>query len=175
MSNRPLKPIEAYEKADQASLPPVPPVGLEGEPAGAGFSPPEIAALKFLDPSAVTATVPLDFPFEFEGREIRIIHLRRLSMAEVGDISDRLATARLAMDLYEFYGPMAGLPAAVIRGLIDDDGEAFIQKARPLLPRYLRQMLNRQEQALRHQETRGSASPTPSDAGDVTPSPPPAP
>lgn len=146
MSSGPTKPMESYPVADPSELPLPPPPGAEGEPGAAPAAPverqaraAEMAVLQFLDPAAIEREVPLSFPFMHEGREVRDIRIRRLAVAEVGAIMERHG-AEDPVDLYEFYEVMCGLPAAVLRGLIDDDGYEVLNVARPLLPRFAERM-----------------------------------
>ncbi|MCJ2054270.1 hypothetical protein [Methylobacterium sp. J-070] len=149
MAGRPSKPIESYPPADLGNLPqpPAPPPGATQAAPGQAPAPArtparaevEAAVLDFLDPAAVSAGVPLRFGFTWEGRPVTEIPIRRLSGAEVG----RIAVARgEAVELYDYYAAMAGLPKAVLRGLIDDDLEAFEETARPFLPRFMRDALS---------------------------------
>lgn len=117
--------------------PPLPPVGLEGEPAAPAPRPPrkpvEVATLTFLDPDAISTNVPLRYPFAWDGAEIRSVTVRRLSAAEVGMISGDLGEGD-TIELYAFYAAMTGLPAEVLRGMIDDDNIAVTEVALPFLP-----------------------------------------
>lgn len=166
MTGRPTKPLDAYPVADEAV--PLPPPGAEGEPVapaapaptaeGAAARPaPEVAVLRFIDPAAVRREVPLGFPFEHEGQVVSAITVRRLNTAEVGAIIDRYAPDD-TLDLYDFYAAMTGLPAPVLRGLIDDDAVEVRAAANPFLPLGVRQA--------------PPSSPT-SETGAATPSSPP--
>lgn len=124
-----------YPRAD---LPELPPSGALGEPAPAAAKPVRppaaIAALHFLDPDAVRTVVPLRFPFTLDGADVREVTIRRLAVGEVGRIVEGLGEDD-PLDLYDFYAAMTGLPASVLRGLLDDDGAEVADAARPLLPR----------------------------------------
>lgn len=163
MAGRPTRPIESYPKADLGNLPQPPAPAPAAAPAapGAAEAPPraeaEAAVLDFLDPAAVSASVPLRFGFTWEGRPVTEIPVRRLSGAEVGRIAVAYGEA---VELYDYYAAMAGLPKAVLRGLIDDDLEAFERQARPFLPLFMRAALS--------SPTGGSGAPSP--AGPAAPS-----
>lgn|GEM_PF-2253713 len=175
MSSKPAKPIGEYPLADPADLPPLPPQGADGEPAAVADirSAPEIAVLEFLNPETVRAEVPLQHPFRLEGQEVRVITVRRLAMAEIGRVADRLVELG-HFDRYEFYAAMTGLPAAVIRALPDDDGEALLEKLTPFLPRILdaQPPMAMQDPETGTNETGASPSTTRSEAGGAMPSPP---
>lgn len=113
---------------------------LDNSRPEAGRSPaekPEVAALDFLsDAGTREADIPLDHPFSLDGRDIRTIKVRKLTVIEVAEVSSR--AGKTGFDLYDIYAAMTGLPAAVLRGLLDDDGEAVIGKAYDFLPRAFR-------------------------------------
>ena len=98
---------------------PLPPEGADGEAAALAASPKPrtVAALDFLDPASVTKTFTLEFPFRYEGREVREIVVRRLSVAEIGAILGGDGE----VDLYDFYAAMTDLPKEVLRALRDED------------------------------------------------------
>ena len=146
MSSKPVKPIEDYPIADPADMPPLPPQGVDGEP---GNSVPakrmsrEIAVLQFVDPDAVRKRVPLQFHFWWEGMLIDAITVRRLAVAEVGLITEEMIESG-DFDLYRYYEAMTGLPAPVLRGMIEEDGEAMLDAVTPFLPRIVQETLVRQ-------------------------------
>lgn len=129
----PAKPLDAYPdvKPGEAPSPPASdPDGGEAarDPAPAKRREVEIAVLDFLDPAGVRGVVALKHPFRYDGREIREIHLRRLSVFEAGLLADAVREA----DHFVLIGAMAGLPAAVLRGLMWEDLEAVRAAADPL-------------------------------------------
>jgi hypothetical protein len=127
ISEIPLPPDELTEALDNSQ----PDVGQS--PA----EKPEVAALDFLsDAGTREVAITLDHPFRFDGRDIRTIKVRKLTVVEVAEVSGR--AGRTGFDIYEIYAAMTGLPAAVLRGLLDDDGEAVIGKAYDFLPRAFR-------------------------------------
>lgn len=109
----------------------LPPEGETGEPKAKVRPPAETARLKFLDPSAVSKEVALRYPFEWGGREVRTVAVRRLTVAEFGAIVGERDVADLT--LYDFYAAMTGLPADVLRGLIDEDGDEVSGACGPFL------------------------------------------
>ena len=80
--------------------------------------------------------VPLKHPFRRNGDVVRAIFIRRLTVAEVGDLID--ARPADLPDLFDIYAIMAGHPAPVLRGLVDIDGEAVAEVCYDFLPRYFR-------------------------------------
>lgn len=80
--------------------------------------------------------VPLKHPFRRNGDIVRAIFIRRLTVAEVGDLID--ARPADLPDLFDIYAIMAGHPAPVLRGLVDIDGEAVAEVCYDFLPRYFR-------------------------------------
>lgn len=117
--------------------PPLPPPGLPGESPAPEPRPSRKAAvaavLTFLEPDAISTSVPLRHPFAWDGAEIRSVTVRRLSAAEVGLIAGDLVDGD-TVELYAFYAAMTGLPAEVLRGMIDDDNVAVTEAALPFLP-----------------------------------------
>jgi len=146
LSSKPVKPIEEYPLVDPADLPPLPPQGADGEPGNsipAKRPPREIAVLQFVDPDAVRKRVLLHYPFLWEGQAVDAITVRRLSVAEVGLITEEMIASN-DFDLYRYYEAMTGLPAPVLRGLIEEDGEAMLDAVTPFLPRIVQETLVRQ-------------------------------
>ena len=138
------RPANAFPPGSQ--MPELPPEGLPGEPkaepAAVAVERPkaEVAKLRFLDPSAVMKTVPLKYPFAYEGEdgaeiEVREITVRRLSVAEVAEIF-RAARGRDDIDLFPFYAAMTGLTPQVLRAIPDDEG--VIETCVPFLPQAAR-------------------------------------
>jgi len=79
--------------------------------------------------------VPLEYPFERDGVLVETITLRRLTVIEVGEVLDALPEN---FDFYDIYAAMADQPAAVLRGLIDVDGEKVAEVGYSFLPRRFR-------------------------------------
>ncbi|MCC3246126.1 phage tail assembly protein [Methylocystis sp. WRRC1] len=129
--------LEGAPKADFSAFP-LPPEGTEGEAPGAparADAPEEAAALDFLDPAAMSATVDLAFPFRLDGREVRMVTIRRLSFGEALRLSERAQAAGRAVTNMDFFAAMTGLPAAVIRGMEAGDADRLTDACLPFLPR----------------------------------------
>lgn len=94
----------------------------------------KVVELDFLDPAAISKTFPLEFPFRHEGREVREIVVRRLSVAEIGAVF----RATDAPELYDFYAAMTGLPKQVLKALRDED--VIFEGCSPFLPRIARKL-----------------------------------
>ena len=91
--------------------------------------------LAFTGGKTWTKDVPLDFPFEWDGREVTSITVRRLTTAEMGEVVGR---ASGDFDQWDVFAAMTGLPADVLRGLEAGDGDAVTGVAWDFLPRSLR-------------------------------------
>jgi hypothetical protein len=102
-----------------------------GAPAPAAS--PLVAALDFVDERG--KTIKLDHPFRLDGRLIEAIEVRRLPLQALS----ALVSSGRHTDLYEVYAEMAGLPAAVLRGLDADDGVKVTEAAWDFLPLGLRE------------------------------------
>lgn len=138
-------PLPANAFASPPRKPFMPPPGLPGEPvdAPAREKPKaERAALRFLEPDTVMKSVPLKYPFAYEGAdgeiEVREVAIRRLAVVDVAEIFNA-ARNRDDIDLFPFYAAMTGLPAAVLRAMPDD--EEVIAACVPFLPQAAREML----------------------------------
>ncbi|MBX3545605.1 hypothetical protein [Chelatococcus sp.] len=158
-SNRPQKPLESYPLAEIDEMPVVPDVDPVATPAAPAPEPTlgEMAVLDFIDPAALSKSVPLRHAFRLDGETIGAIQVRRLAVAEVGQLAASIIQ-KGRYDVYDVYALMTGLPAAVVRALPDDDGDAVIDACSPFLPRFA-------------QETESPSEPT-SGNGDGTPSSP---
>lgn len=96
----------------------------------------EIAKLDFVD-GKPCRRVPLTYPFNYEGRGlVAEIIVRRLTVGEVGDLLD--TRPKGMPDNFDIYGLMTGFPAAVLRGLVDVDGEEVAEACFDFLPRLFR-------------------------------------
>lgn len=102
------------------------------------LKPREVEALDFEIEGEVMLhrVVPLKHPFRRDGKIVREIFIRRLTVAEVGDLIDARPTD--LPDMFDIYAMMAGHPAPVLRGLVDIDGEAVAEVCYDFLPRYFR-------------------------------------
>jgi hypothetical protein len=90
------------------------------------------ATLAFTGGKAWSKVVPLDFPFEYEGRTVAEITVRRLTTAEMGEVASRHGDE---LDQWDIFAVMTGLPAAVLRGLEAGDGDEVTGVAYDFLPR----------------------------------------
>ena len=80
--------------------------------------------------------VPLAHPFRRAGGEVRSIEVRRLRIGEIDTILRNMGDRPLS--LFDIYAQMCGQPIAVLRGLVDEDGDAVTAAAFDFLPRALR-------------------------------------
>lgn len=115
-----------------------------GETSAAGkaerpvLKPREVETLDFAIEGEVQPfrAVPLKHPFRRDGEIVRAIIVRRLAVGEVGDLIDNRPDDM--PDFFDIYAVMTGFPAAVLRGLIDVDGEPVAGACFDFLPRYFR-------------------------------------
>jgi len=80
--------------------------------------------------------ISLKYPFRLNGKVVEAITVRRLLIGEVDNFLRK--TAREKLSTFDVYAYMAGLPASVLRGLIDEDGDAVTDAAYDFLPRALK-------------------------------------
>lgn len=111
--------------------------GPPAEPAAAAPTPVrEIAQLEFSGAKLPSKLIPLEYGFTFDGAKVTSVTVRRLSIGAVGDLIDSLPPGRI--DNFDIYAAMTGLPAPVLRGLIDIDGERVTEACYDFLPRVFR-------------------------------------
>ncbi|CUW88240.1 phage tail assembly protein [Agrobacterium genomosp. 2] len=107
--------------------------------AGLPANPPEditdVAELEFVDASH-QISVPLKYPFRLNGRVVKEVKVRRLTLGQVDAFIRRAAAA--SFSTFDIYAEMTGLPAPILRGLIDEDGNAVVDAAYDFLPRVLK-------------------------------------
>lgn len=85
--------------------------------------------------------VPLQYSFEHPALGfVDVITVRRLSVGEVGDMLDERPDNM--PDFFDIYERMTGIPAPVLRGLVDVDGEAVTGVCFDFLPRLYRPILS---------------------------------
>lgn len=125
----PLPPDILYEQAD-APQPESKPM-TEATARKASGSAPQ-AKLNFLSP-AFKSVIPLRYPFEHPSTGlVEEITVRRLTVGDVGELLDTLDPE--ARDNFDIYAVMTGLPADVLRGLMDEDGAEVSQVCYDFLP-----------------------------------------
>lgn len=131
----PLPPREMWEQLDnsgaqgkaQAQSAPM----TEETARKASGSAPQ-AKLNFLS-SAFKSAIPLRYPFEHPSTGVvEEITVRRLTVGDVGELLDALDPE--ARDNFDIYAVMTGLPADVLRGLMDEDGAEVSQACYDFLP-----------------------------------------
>lgn len=119
-----------------------PPPGSPNDPARAEppaaavpkTAPVEVASLAFTG-TAREKTLPLQFPFDLDGKHHNEVRIRRLTTQEVGDL---MGAGSRSLDLYQVYSVMTGLPPAVLRGLDAEDGLTVTGVCSGFLPRLLK-------------------------------------
>lgn len=132
----PLPPVEMWAELDNAAPPPVASASRAvEEPSRNEEQPAPFEELEFIG-DAHKKIVPLAHPFRRAGVDVRSIEVRRLRIGEIDailrDIGDR------SVSLFDIYSRMCGQPVAVLRGLVDEDGDAVTAAAFDFLPRALR-------------------------------------
>ena len=114
------------------------PMDAEGASASgvdsASVEPVDVASLAFTG-TAREKTLPLQFPFDLDGKRHYEVRIRRLTTQEVGDL---MGGGSRNLDLYRVYSVMTGLPPAVLRGLDAEDGLAVTGVCSSFLPRLLK-------------------------------------
>lgn len=132
----PLPPRELWAELDNSGQATVEKVAPVAAPAVQQADQPKAEVAKLDFSAGRSEVIGLDYPFTWEGREITEVTVRRLTVGEVNTLLDRVATEKIrTMDIFAI---MCGLPAAVLRGLDDDDGRRVMEVANRFLPRVLR-------------------------------------
>lgn len=80
--------------------------------------------------------VPLAHPFRWKGDIKTEIVVQRLRIGDVDRFIKRAAAG--SFSTFEVYSAMTGFPASVLRGLVDEDGDAVTDACYDFLPRSLR-------------------------------------
>ena len=132
ISQIPLPPQELIDELDNSGLVDG---GSEGTSKAAQASSKPVAVLDYVDGEPET-TVALVFPFRLDGREVRQVQVRPLTVQETGAI----VQAKSDADTFEYYAAMTGLPAPVIRALRGQDGDAVTEACYPFLPRFMKRV-----------------------------------
>lgn len=107
----------------------------EAKPAPRAAVPP--AKLEF-EGSAHERIIPLKYPFKHPetGEMVRQITVRRLLTAEVEEAIETVLTEGYSN--FVLYARMTGLTVPILRGLMDEDGDAVTDAAYDFLPRIFR-------------------------------------
>lgn len=125
----PLPPAELTDELDNSRQAAPNPVKREAEP--------EVARLDFVSEADTRQAVhTLEHPFMWAGETVCEIHIRRLTVSEVGQVVAESGPD--GIDYYDIYAAMTGLPALVLRGLMDDDGSAVTRTCQAFFPRAFR-------------------------------------
>ncbi|MGX1100268.1 hypothetical protein [Amorphus sp. MBR-141] len=103
----------------------------EAKPADA-----DVARLDFVDATKREKVIPIVHTFRWDGAVVTSVTVRRLVTDEVADLLARSAGGNVSR--YEIYSQMTGLPASVLRGLDDEDGDAVTGACYDFLPRVFR-------------------------------------
>ncbi|MGS4886077.1 hypothetical protein [Roseibium sp. MB-4] len=131
LADIPLPPPELDDDLDNSVLQ----TGSAEASAASKAEPKPVEKLEFLSDLSTREDVHiLKHPFRWNGEPVTEIPVRRLTVAEVGralDASDGPA------DFYDVYAAMTGYPAAVLRGLMDEDGDVVVGKCRDFFPQML--------------------------------------
>lgn len=122
----PLPPPEMWPDLDNSGV----------EPKEPKKAPPVMAVLEFIGEKKPFVSIPLTYPFRWDGRDVTTIVVRRLTVQQIGDFWESLPEDR-SFDRFEVYGLMCGLPGAVIRSLPDPDGQKVTGAGFDFLPRGL--------------------------------------
>lgn len=95
----------------------------------------EVAVLEFVGESH-ERTIDLKHPFRLNGKTVERITVRRFRIADVDGLLKRIGAKKIS--LFDVYEHMTGIPAPVLRGLIDEDGDAVTDAAFDFLPRAIK-------------------------------------
>ncbi|WP_311272394.1 MULTISPECIES: hypothetical protein [unclassified Rhizobium] len=125
----PLPPRELWEDGDTAAAIEPTPVAPTEEPA------PAADVLDFVT-STHELSVPLKHAFRMDGKVVDKIVVKRLTLGQVDAFVRRAASA--SFSTFDIYAVMTGMPASVLRGLVDEDGDAVVDAAYDFLPRALK-------------------------------------
>lgn len=132
----PLPPVEMWAELDNSPPPPVASASRASEePSRNEEQPAPFEELEFIE-SDHQRVISLKHPFRLDGKKITHVAVRRLRMGEVDALVKK--TAKGGMTTFDVYAEMTGLSASVLRGLIDEDGDAVTDAAYDFLPRMFR-------------------------------------
>lgn len=125
-----LPPIEAWPDEMKADV---------SQPAGQISKPREIAKLDFDVAGSVSPFVVVQLVHPFRHPDLGVVKEIRVHRITVGEVGDLLDSRPADMpDLFDIYSLQTRIPAPVLRGLIDIDGEAVTKVCYDFLPRYFR-------------------------------------
>ncbi len=130
----PLPPQEMWLELENREAVPAASSELKLEAAEAQKPEPELQ-LEFIGEGHFRV-VPLKYGFRLDGAAVSSVTVRRLTIGQVDILLKRLATTTIST--FEIYSEMTSLPVAVLRGLIDEDGDAVTDAAYDFLPRALK-------------------------------------
>ncbi len=125
----PLPPRELWEDSETAAAVEPKPVAPAEEPAA------EADVLDFVS-STHELAVPLKHAFRLNGKVVDTIVVKRLTLGQVDTFVRRAAAS--SFSTFDIYAVMTGMPASVLRGLVDEDGDAVVDAAYDFLPRALK-------------------------------------
>ncbi|PHR24371.1 MAG: hypothetical protein COA37_06460 [Hoeflea sp.] len=127
----PLPPEERWDDLDNSAATDK----AEARPAPRPAVPP--ARLEF-EGSGHERVIPLKHPFKHPetGKIVREITVRRLLTAEVEEAIETVLTEGYSN--FVLYARMTGLSVPILRGLMDEDGDAVTDAAYDFLPRVFR-------------------------------------
>lgn len=132
----PLPPQSMWSELDNSGDTAEAPVRQADVPAEKATAPRKsVAMLDFVGDSHLRQ-VPLKHPFRWEGSVVESLSVRRLTIDQLSAVLNRQDGESLTT--FDLYALMIGLPAPVLRGLVDEDGEAMAEAAYDFLPRQMR-------------------------------------
>ncbi len=124
-----LPPPEMWNELDNSGAK-APPVKAEEKGVTEGAAEP-IEQLDFVG-DAHLKRVTLAHPFRWKGEVVGQIVVKRLRIGEVDLLIKRARTG--SFSTFEVYAEMTGFPASVLRGLVDEDGDAVTDACYHFLP-----------------------------------------
>lgn len=95
--------------------------------------------------TARSVTVDLDFPFEFEGREVKSLSFRRMKAKDALVAEGETSQARAG---YLLYAALAGVDVALIEELSMDDFEKIGEAIIPLMGKSAAEAIKARKAAL---------------------------
>lgn len=134
----PLPPREMWDdlmnqKTEQPEAPDLIASKADASPAADEVA--TVATLEFVN-STHQQQVLLKHPFRWKGEVVNVVTVKRLTLGQVDAFVRR--AAKTSFSTFDIYAEMTGLPADVLRGLVDEDGDAVVDVAYDFLPRQLK-------------------------------------